>query len=262
MTSMQEYIKVVYTREPPRLSKPYMICGLPGSGYVGKLAVDHLIQELNAIHMIDIYSYSFPPQVMIRQNGCLELMKNSIYYWSNNSKEILLLTGDAQPMTPEGGYILAEELVNIAERFNTRMVFALAAYITGTFVDKPRVYVTATDEMLLKEFNDKGLATMDGGSIAGMNGLVIGTARLKGMRGVCLLGETSGYVVDAKASHAVLRSLLDYIDITVDMNRLEQRAKDTEMIIKALEQQMSKGYIQGRYEEVEKGKGGELGYIS
>ena len=41
---------------------------------------------------------------------------------------------------------------------------------------------------------------MDAGSITGMNGLIIGIAKLRGMQGACLLGETSGYVVDAKAS--------------------------------------------------------------
>jgi uncharacterized protein (TIGR00162 family) len=263
---MNGYVKVVYAIEPPRLSKPYMICGLPGSGYVGKLAVDHLVQELHAIHLIDIYSYSFPPQVMIRQNGCLELIKNSIYYWQGNTNgkgiDMLFLTGDAQPVTPEGEYILAEELINIAERFNVSMVFTLAAYITGVFVDRPKVYVTATDENLLQELKGKGLAIMDNGSITGMNGLILGIAKIKGIKGVCLLGETSGYVVDAKASQAVLKYLLDYVNLRIDMSSLEKRAKDTEIIIKALEQQMSRGTNVLQEQQMEHGKDKELGYIS
>ncbi len=264
---MHGYVKVVYSGEPPKFNKPYMICGLPGSGYVGKLAVDHLVQELHAVHLIDIYSYSFPPQVAIRQNGCLELMKNSIYYWQGNtngkSTDILFLTGDAQPVTPEGEYILAEELMNIAERLDVSMVFTLAAYITGVFVDKPKVYVTATDEHLLQELKSKGLATMDNGSITGMNGLILGIAKIKGIKGICLLGETSGYVVDAKASQAVLKSLLDYVNLRVDMSSLEKRARDTEVIIKALEQQMSRG-AGGLLQEqqMEQGRDKELGYIS
>jgi uncharacterized protein len=43
---------------------------------------------------------------------------------------------------------------------------------------------------------------MDRGGIVGMNGLIIGIAKLRGMQGTCLLGETSGYVIDAKASKA------------------------------------------------------------
>jgi uncharacterized protein len=59
---------------------------------------------------------------------------------------------------------------------------------------------------------------MDSGSIAGMNGLIIGIATLRGMQGTCLLGETSGYVVDAKASKSILESLLSIVGIMVDID--------------------------------------------
>jgi proteasome assembly chaperone (PAC2) family protein len=35
---------IVEIIEMPKLKNPSLICGLPGSGYVGKLAVDHLIE--------------------------------------------------------------------------------------------------------------------------------------------------------------------------------------------------------------------------
>ncbi|MEM1951257.1 MAG: proteasome assembly chaperone family protein [Candidatus Nitrosocaldus sp.] len=271
-----EYIKTVYVNKPPRLNEPYMICGFPGSGYVGKLAVEHLVQELKAKPLIDIYSYSFPPQVVIRQDGTVELMKNSIYYWQNdgkkhvsnsNNNDLLLLTADAQPLTPEGEHLLAEAIMDIAAELNAKMVFTLAAYITGVFMDKPRVYVTATRTDMIEEFKSRGMATMDSGSITGMNGLLLGMARLKGIDGVCLLAETSGYVVDAKASQAVLKSLLELVNMSIDMSSLEKRAKDTEMIIKALEQQARRGgmggIVQEQFrEEQEKDRDRELGYIS
>ncbi len=272
---MHEYIKVVYVDDLPRLNEPYMICGFPGSGYVGKLAVEHLVQELRAKPLIDIYSYSFPPQVVIRQNGTVELMRNTIYYWqssgkgndgnSNGTNDLLLLTADAQPLTPEGGHLLAEAIIDIVGRLNAKMVFTLAAYITGVFMDKPRVYATATTTDVIEWFKSRGIATMDGGSITGMNGLLLGMARLKGIKGVCLLAETSGYVVDAKASQAVLKSLLELVNISIDMSSLEKRAKDTEMIIKALEQQVRRGGMGGIMQEQvreEQDKDRELGYIS
>ncbi len=49
---------VYSTSDRPKLKSPHLICGFPGSGYVGKLAVDHLIQELHANHLVDIYSNS------------------------------------------------------------------------------------------------------------------------------------------------------------------------------------------------------------
>ena len=258
---MPENLKVVFHESKmPVLKEPYLVCGLPGSGYVGKLAVEHLIQELGAKPLADIYSYSFPPQIVIRNDGIAELMKNSMYYWNDGKPDMLMLTGDAQPSTPESEYTLVDEVLDIAAKFSTKTVFTLAAYITGVFVDKPKVYATATDGPFLKEFQSQGMLTMDGGSITGMNGLIVGIAKLKGMRGMCLLGETSGYVVDAKASQAVLQSLLGMIDVKVDMKNLEKRAKDTETLIHTIEQQMQKRGVPEQLPGKQPSK--DVGYIS
>ncbi len=226
----------------PQLQDTFLICGLPGSGFVGKLAVDHLIQELKAKHLADIYSTSFPPQILIRTNGTADLIKNTIYYVEDTRPDpisLLLLTGDSQPANPDSEYLLAQEILDIAAKFSPRQVFTLAAYITGVFIDKPRVFGTATDVDTVRTFQERGVLTMDGGSITGMNGIIIGIAKMRGLKGVCLLGETSGYVVDAKSSKSLLETLLSIIGVKVDMGNLEKRAKDTEALIQTIEQQVS-----------------------
>ena len=111
-------INVIYSSgELPELKSPYLICGFPGSGYVGKMAVDHLIEELHAQHLADIYSTSFPPQVLIRSDGTADLMKNTIFYskgGNSTDTSLLLLTGDSQPANPDSEYLLAEEILDIA----------------------------------------------------------------------------------------------------------------------------------------------------
>lgn len=263
---MSREIKTVYSSKAlPELRSPHLICGFPGSGYVGKLAVDHMIEELHANHLADIYSSSFPPQVMIRTDGTAELMKNTVFWWKGSGPtDLLLLTGDSQPANPDSEYALAEDVLELARQFSTRQVFTLAAYITGVFVDKPRVFGTATDPEMIKLFSSHGVSPMDGGSITGMNGLVIGIAKLRGMKGTCLLGETSGYVVDAKASKSVLETLLKMINVTIDMTNLEKRAKDTEMLIQTIEQQMNaaRGSGQALPEGQQPQKPRDMGYIS
>jgi uncharacterized protein len=195
--------------------------------------------------MTDIYCTSFPPQIMIRTDGVVELMKNSIFYSkptsSPNAKDILLLTGDSQPSNPESQYVLAEQVLDITAKFNTKEVFTLGASITGVFVDKPRVFATSTDAETVKTFDKLNILTMNTGWVAGMNGLIVGIAKLRKMKGTCLLGETSGYVVDAKASKAVLENLLPIIGIEIDMTSLDKKAKDTEMLIQTIQQQAAGG---------------------
>ena len=46
-----------------------------------------------------------------------------------------------------------------------------------------------------------------GGGIIGVSGLLLGLGALRGIDAVCLMGTTSGYLVDPKAAQAVLAVL-------------------------------------------------------
>ena len=87
MFSMSKPIEIVFSgKKLPSLNSPYLICGFPGTGLVGKLAVDYLIKELDAIHMADLFSSYFSPQVVIQADGTTNIVKNSLYYVKNNKK--------------------------------------------------------------------------------------------------------------------------------------------------------------------------------
>ncbi|MGI0081796.1 MAG: PAC2 family protein, partial [Nitrosopumilaceae archaeon] len=175
----------VEVSQMPKLQNPQLICGLPGSGYVGKLAVDYLIEELKGTQFANIFSSSFPPQVMVQPDGTIDLMKNTLYYCKNKPNDIILLTGDAQPVTPESEYAMAEEIIGICEKLGVKNIYTLAAYITGTFSKTPKVYGTSTSVNVVKGFAKQGIFKMDAGSITGMNGLMIGVGKTRGITGVC-----------------------------------------------------------------------------
>ncbi|MFN3621923.1 MAG: PAC2 family protein, partial [Nitrososphaerales archaeon] len=90
--------------------------------------------------------------------------------------------------------------------------------------------------------------------ITGMNGLIIGLAALRGMSGACLLGETSGYVMDPKASYAVLSLLKKVLGLEVDLTPLEERARQGE-VLRGILESMKKSTSQVPPEK-------DLGYIS
>lgn len=260
-------INIVYsTKDIPIINTPVLICGFPGSGYVGKLAVDHLIHELDAIHLADIYSTAFPAQLLIKSDGTADLLKNYLFYSNAPTSMgvgLLLLSGDSQPTASDSEYLLAEEILDVASRFNSGQVFTLAAYITGSFVTDPRVFGTAGDLEAVKSLNEQHVHTMEGGSITGMNGIVIGIAKRRGMKGTCLLAETSGFVIDAKASKSILETLVSLLNLKVNMTNIEKRAKDTEILIKTIEQQMaSSSTQQDENQPVVRTRSSDMGYIS
>ena len=229
---------VVEILELPNLSNPSLVCGFPGSGYVGKLAIDHMIEELKAIPFTNMFSSSFPPQVLIQSDGTVDLMKNTLYYYKGETNDLILLSGDAQPVTSESEYEMAEEIVKICDKMGVKTIYTLAAYITGTFSKTPKVYGTSTVTEIVQEFQKYGVSTMNSGSITGMNGLILGVGKRKGITGICLLGETSGYVVDAKASKIVLETLMKMLDLKLDLIGISKKAQDTEHLVKTIEEQM------------------------
>ncbi|HEU5221940.1 MAG TPA: proteasome assembly chaperone family protein [Candidatus Nitrosotalea sp.] len=229
---------VVEITEMPQLKNPSLICGFPGSGYVGKLAIDHMIDELKAVPFANMFSSSFPPQVLIQPDGTTDLMKNTFYYSKGTTNDLVLLSGDAQPVTPESEYEMAEEIAKICEKLGVKTIYTLAAYITGAFSKTPKVYGTSTIPKIVNEFQNYGISVMNSGSITGMNGLIIGVGKRKGITGICLLGETSGYVVDAKASKIVLETLVKMTNLKLDLTGITKKAQDTEHLVKTIEEQM------------------------
>ncbi len=253
-------VKITLLKEP-ELKDPVVVCGLPGSGFVGKLAVEHLVEELGAELFVEIHSSNFPPQVLIRPDGTVGVIKNELYFWRSegSSNDLILYTGDSQPITPSADYELSEKILEMTEKLGAKKVFTLAAYITGGFVKNPKVYGTATDGSIIGDLTAHGVIMMKEGSITGMNGLLVGLAKVRGMQGVSLLGETSGYIVDATASKAVLDVFTKMMNLEIDMTRLTERAKSTEAIVKTLDQ-LRKG--QETPAETGPRKDRELGYIS
>ena len=232
-----------------------LICGMPGSGYVGKLAVDYLVKELKAELVAEIYSDSFPPVVIIKRDGVAELIKGEIYSCQDPStkQNLLIFTGGTQPVTAEGEYEVADAVLEFAKKANVNLVYSMGAYILGSFVENPQVHGTATSKNLLAGLRKHNVLIMKEGSITGMNGLLFALSQLKKMQGICLLGETSGYVVDAKASEAVLGVLNQLLGLNVDMTALREKGKETEDFIKKLEENNRK---------TGSSKGSSVGYIS
>ena len=84
------------------------------------------------------------------------------------------------------------------------------------------------------------------GYIVGAAGLLIGLCNERGMNGLCLLGETSGFpiVTDPKSGENVLGVLTKILKIKLDMSKLEERVREMEKFIKKVESLQKKALMQ------------------
>jgi len=219
---------VVRYLERPTLNDPIFIEGLPGIGNVGKLAAEHLRDELKGVKFAEIFSKFFPPQVLVQEDGLVKLVDNELYYVRREGKrDFVILVGDYQGLTPEGQYELSDRVLKEISALGVKLAYTLGGYGMGRMVTKPRVLGAATDLDLVKEMEQHGVVFSrgePGAGIVGASGLVLGL----------LMGETSGYFVDPKSAQAVLTVLTKALGIELSFTELESKAKQIDQITSKL----------------------------
>lgn len=238
-------VTVKYVAKKPKLKNPLFIEGLPGIGNVGKLAVEHLIENIKAIKFAEIYSKDFPPQVFINTDGTIKLVNNEFYYWKakkKNQRDLVLLTGDYQGLSSNGQYELVESILNIIEDLGVKEMFTLGGYGLGHEIKEPKVLCATTDTRLVKIMKKYGAVfkkNEPGGGIVGASGLLLGLGKLRGLEGTCFMGETPGYLVDPKSAKAILKILMKITNIDLNLSELEKKAKEIEYIAHQLREMES-----------------------
>ncbi len=232
------FTEIVRT-EDIKLKDAILLEGLPGVGNVGKLAAMHLIEELKAKKCMEIYSSHFPPQVLIDEDGIVNLVNNELYYYNGKGKErdLLFLVGEYQGMDSSGQYDLCQKLIAMVKEMGVTTIYTLGGYGLGKLVPDPRVLGAATSNDIVKLFKKADVEFIDGepgAGIVGASGLLLGLGKLQGIHGGCLMGETSGYMVDPKSASVVLKSLQKLLGVSIDLSELEERAKQVDSITNQL----------------------------
>ena len=232
----------IETVAEPDVQEPVFVEGLPGVGHVGKLAAEHLLEEFDSELVRRVYSTHLPPQVSV-EDGVTQLACAEIHAVDADGTDILVLTGDHQAGDGVGHYGLAATVLDVADGLGTGMVYTLGGVPTGELIQEYDVIgaVNAADrrdplEAAGIEFHDEEPA----GGIVGVSGLLLGLGERRDLPAACLMGETSGYLVDPKSARAVLEALQELLEFEVDFSSLESRAEEMEEVVRKI-QEMEQG---------------------
>ena len=229
----------------PKLKNPVLVVGLPGIGSVGKIVVEHIKKEFKAKKIATLYSSHFPHQVAMLKNDGIRLVNNRFYVLKSKSKktpDIVLLTGDVQAMTSEGQYEVNEMIVDFFKnQLKGSFIYTLGGYnISGNVAQNPKVFGNATSMSTINKFRSKGVVFGESkGTILGSAGLIIAFAKMNGMEGICLMGETTFIDVDHRAAKAVLELLARELSLKIDTKNLDKMIEETAQTLKELEQQIA-----------------------
>jgi uncharacterized protein len=228
----------IVEKEKVKMKSPILIEGLPGIGLVGKIAADHMIDELKAVKAAELYSPHFPHQVIMQKNGVMRMIKNRFYYVKGKKHDLVILVGDVQAVTSEAQYEVTGKMLDWCEKKGVKLIITLGGYGTGRVHPTPRIFGIVSNKPMVETYKKYGIIFGESkGSIIGAAGLLLGMGKIRGIPGLCLMGETHGGFVDPKSAQALLDVLCKIVEIKIDTKKLDKRAKESEQFAKKMEKE-------------------------
>ncbi len=230
-----------------KLKDPILIACWPGMGEVAIKSGIFLRDTLGFKEFAEIQNSGlFEPAGIMVENGIISMpdFKEGIFYhWRGKKKDIVLFLAEIQPALDKG-YVFSKKIIEFARSLKIKTVITFAAMPSPIEHTQPTVtWVAATEKNILQECTRYGAKAVKEGQISGLNGLLIGVAREKRMKGFCLLGEIPLYTIqieNPKASKAVLEIVSKYLGIDLELSSFDQKAQ-------YIDQEINKliGYLKG-----------------
>jgi proteasome assembly chaperone (PAC2) family protein len=155
---------------------------------------------------------------------------------------LLLLVGEQQPDDETRAYEMATEVLDVAERLGCRRIYTSAASVTMIHhTARSRVWAVPNAPALLSEVRKYGNtilmsevgSTNGDGLISGLNGILLGVAKNRGIEAICLMGEVPYYLQAApwpypKGAISVLEVLGSILKLHLDLSQLHEMAAKVE----------------------------------
>lgn len=228
--------QLLYTCKKPNLKSPILIEGLPGIGNVGKIAIDLLIDELEAKPIAQLQSYNMPHSVFVNEDNLVELPAIEVYAkkFKNSKNDLLLLAGDIQPLDEQSCYQFSDTILDLAKDLKCEQVITLGGIALKQPPKNPQVFLTGNNKELIKNYqkgtkaNNKLYGIV--GHIMGVSGVLVGLAARRNIKAVSLLAETYGHpmYLGIAGARELLKVLNAKLKLNLKMKQLEQEMAELE----------------------------------
>lgn len=214
-----------------------LISGMPGVGSVGKISIDFLIDTLDADKLYELYSYHMPNCAFVDENSIFSLPKVEIFHKKVKNKNIVLITGDTQPLDEVGSYALCEEIINLFDKSGIKEIITLGGVPLEEIPKTPKIYCCGNSNKVIDRYSgngvNKGGATLVG-PILGMSGVLVGMGKEFGIDGAILLAETFAHptYLGLKGARSLIKILDSKLKLNIDIKDLDKEIKYVEKEVK------------------------------
>ncbi len=218
----------------PKLKSPNLLASWPGVSNVSLAVAGYIEKKLGFKRLAEINAMAFfdPTGVAVKDSviEAPEFPSSAFYYWKNpkGDHDIILFIGEEQPV--DKVYPMADLILDVGEKYGVQRVYTCAAALTRMHhSETPRVWGAATTPGIAAELKKAGLAHSGAMQIAGLNGLLLGIAKERGIDGVCLLGEVPQYasrLPNPMAALAIIKVLAPMLGAEIDTEELAVLAEE------------------------------------
>ena len=255
---MEDYRKILYWQSINGINdfvSPICLIGMPGIGDIGKFALDQLIGILNPKKYCDIIFYDYPAGAIV-EGSLLSTPKCEILVWKDPKgvRDIVLVTSDAQSMTPKGIYQISDLIAEIlVKELGVSLILSLGAYpVRQSMNNFETFYVTSTTiGWAEKLVNTKDFEPVEKGVIIGSNGLIPTIAFMRfQVDGLVIMAEIDNNMAmnenytDIKSSIQLLELVALHFDLPIEPSVNKSKIKEIENDI-----DLRKKEMEGEFEQ-------------
>jgi hypothetical protein len=220
----------------PRLRNPFLVAGWPDAGQVGIKAISYLKDKLGAEEFgeIEMYDFSLMPNSVIKGGVMMRLefpKAEFSYYKSEKIANDLIIFRSGQPALNQHKFVSL--ILDLAQQFGVQRIYTVGGlYAKTPHTVRAKVLVVLNKRELwgyLKDFDVK--LGVDYHGPTSMGGLLIGTAKMRGIEGVSLWGQVPNYIAEMpnpSVSQDVLEVLTAMVNAEIDMTEIKAEAESVE----------------------------------
>lgn len=215
MTTESPHDLKIFSKPPPENGAVLM--GFPGSGLVGTIALQYMVDQLEFELIGTMTSKFFPPLAMMNRG----VINDPVRVYQKN--DIAAIVADI-PIHPMICYEIANGLLDWLVPFRPKEVLTIAGIITNE--PEKRVFGVATTLDALTRIQEYTLV-LPIGSISGIASSILTECKIRGIPGYGLLGETVN-APDPRSSAATIEVLKKMYDLALDVQPLIDQAVEIE----------------------------------
>lgn len=194
-----------------------VLLGFPGSGLVGTIALQYMVDQLGFEQIGSMTSRYFPPLAMMNRG----IINDPVRIYQKNN--LAAVVADI-PIHPTICYEISTEIIAWISRSQPKEVLTIAGIITNE--PEKRVFGVATSPEALQRIQDHTLL-LPIGSISGIASSILTECKVRRIPAFGLLGETIN-APDPRASAATIEVLNKLYDLGLDTQPLIEQAVEIE----------------------------------